>query len=358
MRNKVNLFVALLVLLGLSLSVPAVADEAKAFEPYEAWYVLKLGGQRAGHMHASLKEVDGKLVNETKMVMSIKRGQNELRIEQASKFIETLDNKPIRSESTMKMAIMATEQEIDFTGEQWVITAKNAGQQTETKVDPPGIDWLTPGGMAAHLEKAIANGEKEITVTTLDPSMGVNPVTIEMTRGETADIDVFGRTTPATKWVTTTTAAPGVEIEQWTDESGQPVKQMIPLMPGMEVEMLLADKALALAEFDAPEMLAASFIKPDKPIKNPRKLKRAAVDRHGPAADVTRHRMQVERERNVARAYQGLLLLAIATRRSRSEFPMTLTDDSAIAAAATIGESSRPNTGNSTPAAIGTPAEL
>lgn len=42
----------------------------------------------------------------------------------------------------------------------------------------------------------------------------------------------------------------------------------------------------------------------------------------------------------------------------RSAFPTTLTDDSAIAAAATIGDSSSPNVGYSTPAAIGIPAAL
>jgi hypothetical protein len=44
--------------------------------------------------------------------------------------------------------------------------------------------------------------------------------------------------------------------------------------------------------------------------------------------------------------------------RRRSAFPMTLTDDSAMAAAAMIGESNSPNTGYSTPAATGTPAAL
>jgi hypothetical protein len=44
--------------------------------------------------------------------------------------------------------------------------------------------------------------------------------------------------------------------------------------------------------------------------------------------------------------------------RKRSAFPITLTDESAIAAAAMIGESNKPNTGYSTPAAIGTPAAL
>ena len=44
--------------------------------------------------------------------------------------------------------------------------------------------------------------------------------------------------------------------------------------------------------------------------------------------------------------------------RSRSALMMTLTDDSAIAAAAMTGDSSHPNTGYSTPAAIGMPAVL
>jgi len=47
-------------------------------------------------------------------------------------------------------------------------------------------------------------------------------------------------------------------------------------------------------------------------------LKKAAVSRHGPATDVDTHRGNVDTERNNARAYQALLLLAIATRRSRA----------------------------------------
>jgi hypothetical protein len=46
------------------------------------------------------------------------------------------------------------------------------------------------------------------------------------------------------------------------------------------------------------------------------------------------------------------------TLRKRSAFPITLTDDNAMAAAATTGDSSRPNKGYSTPAARGMPATL
>jgi tetratricopeptide (TPR) repeat protein len=45
-------------------------------------------------------------------------------------------------------------------------------------------------------------------------------------------------------------------------------------------------------------------------------LKKATIDRHGPAHDVAAYRANLEKERARARAHQGLLLLAIATRRS------------------------------------------
>lgn len=47
-------------------------------------------------------------------------------------------------------------------------------------------------------------------------------------------------------------------------------------------------------------------------------IKRAAVDRHGPASDVEAYRANIEVETARARAHQALLLLAIASRRSSS----------------------------------------
>ncbi len=47
-------------------------------------------------------------------------------------------------------------------------------------------------------------------------------------------------------------------------------------------------------------------------------LKRAAVDRHGPAHDVKAHRDNLQIERNRARAHQALLLLSIGQRRTPS----------------------------------------
>lgn len=47
-------------------------------------------------------------------------------------------------------------------------------------------------------------------------------------------------------------------------------------------------------------------------------LRRAAVDRHGPANDVTRHRQRIDDERRQARAWQALILLSIGARQNRA----------------------------------------
>ena len=47
-------------------------------------------------------------------------------------------------------------------------------------------------------------------------------------------------------------------------------------------------------------------------------IQRQTVERRGNQADISAHRRAIEQERDVARAHQALLLLAIATRRSRS----------------------------------------
>ncbi len=272
--TKLTPLFALLLLLA-----PAVrADDKQAIEPYEAWFVMNMGGQKAGYMHITLKQVGEEIINTSEMKIAIKRGNLDMAIEQSSRFVETLDHRPVRSESSMALGAMATTTRIDFGEDKWKLTTASAGRENTSEVDPPEDEWLTPGGLSAVMEAAIARGDKEITVRTLDSSLGTQPVEITMKRGQSADIEVFGKVVPATRWAMTISAMPGIEIEQWTDAAGQPVRQVMAMMPGMEMEMLLADKELALAEFDAPEMLAASLITPDKPIKNPRNLKRGVFD--------------------------------------------------------------------------------
>jgi hypothetical protein len=105
--------------------------------------------------------------------------------------------------------------------------------------------------------------------------------------------------------------------------------------PGRQFSVALGRQALSAAHA-IPEQVLTRGMNIDE-----EDLKRAAVDRAGPAPDVTTHRKNVEDQRKEARAYQALLLLAIGTRRSRSGRRLleewAQTADSEIAVAARAG---------------------
>lgn len=89
------------------------------------------------------------------------------------------------------------------------------------------------------------------------------------------------------------------------------------------VEALLTQPATAFSAAAGREALALAAQLPEASLIRGLQLgeddlRRAAVDRHGPAPDVTDHRRHVDHERREARAWQALLLLAIASRGNRS----------------------------------------
>lgn len=82
--------------------------------------------------------------------------------------------------------------------------------------------------------------------------------------------------------------------------------------PGRHFAVPLARNALAAASMLPEPALTAGLDVSTEDIQ------KAAVDRHGNASDLGTHRRHVDAEREVARAWQAILLLAVASRRSRS----------------------------------------
>jgi tetratricopeptide (TPR) repeat protein len=82
--------------------------------------------------------------------------------------------------------------------------------------------------------------------------------------------------------------------------------------PGSHYSAINGQQALALAD-RIPEQLLTRGLDLDE-----EHLRRAAVERHGPAANVTRHRERVDDERRQARAWQAQLLLAIGAKQNRA----------------------------------------
>lgn len=80
--------------------------------------------------------------------------------------------------------------------------------------------------------------------------------------------------------------------------------------PGVRFDVEVALQLLSVTEL-VPEPLVTKGLNVGE-----EDLNRAAVDRHGPAADLRAHRKRIEAERKGARAWQALLLLAVGDRGS------------------------------------------
>lgn len=280
--RPLTLLVLLLVTLGgLSLAPaqttrpatqPATqpAAESRADLPtFDLWYAMLLGGQRAGHSHMTATIEGDKYITTGDTLISIRRGPAKLDIGQTYRFEENLDGKPLRATSAMDQGGVIIERDLRF-GKTLTLTTRRldaAGKVlSENTRDIPAIEgeWSTPGQLAREWERALAGGEKEVEARTLDIAMGVEPFTLKATRAPDAgdEVEAFGKAVPATAWDVELSNLPNMTVRQWLDEEGQPVKTTLPLMPGMEIEMLLADRATATADIEAPEVMAAMLLKP------------------------------------------------------------------------------------------------
>src|SRR5262249_42522798 len=83
--------------------------------------------------------------------------------------------------------------------------------------------------------------------------------------------------------------------------------------PGRTYSAAAGREVLALAPLLPEETLVHALEIDDED------LRRAAVDRRGPARDVEDHRKAVDAERREARAWQALVLLALASQRKAAD---------------------------------------
>ncbi|QDU32783.1 Transglutaminase-like superfamily protein [Poriferisphaera corsica] len=229
----------------------------------EQWYVLMLGGQRAGWTQARRGEDDGLVRSDVKMNLKIKRGAIELEIDMLQVSWETSGGEPRRAYSEMNMGGGSGLKAAYKMGEDGVIqTTWQLGKPVEKAFPELPTDVL---GLAAS-EKVIAEklkaGEDEFSIKTADLSLGVTVVEAKFKKVGEKVIEVYGKKAPAIEWEVKLSNLPSITAKQYTDERGRVLRMMVPMGGGLDVEMVAADKATAMMDLEAPEVMAETLIKP------------------------------------------------------------------------------------------------
>jgi transglutaminase-like putative cysteine protease len=242
----------------------------------ERWYVVQMQGQRAGWMRETVRADAERVVSESEMVFRLRRDAINVSITVKSEFVETPEGKPVSMKSEMRLGAMPTTNEYIFRedGVDVISTTGKAKPGEVVRQPLPDGAWMTPRAAERHMKARIAAGDKEISLRSIDPSLGLKPATTTHKLVERTPLEVFGKTIPALKWTSTVDIYPDLTSTDYTDETGAAVRTETDL-GGIKLTVLLADKDLALAKLDPPELLVSTLIKPDRPLENPRALRRA-----------------------------------------------------------------------------------
>ncbi|GAB5495085.1 MAG: hypothetical protein Phyf2KO_01650 [Phycisphaerales bacterium] len=252
----------------LSLGVYAQPDEG------ERYYVVMLDNQRAGWMRESTQIVDDQIVSAGELHFELRRGAIQVAITMSSEFVETMDYEPVRVTSSQSMAAMPVTTEVIFTDDSMDVSITQNGVTNKQSQPLPEGTWLTPAGAEEYFKRRLAAGAEEIQLRTIEPMAGLAPIITTYTGFTEETIEVFGRDVPAVRANVTQSVAPGMSSTEYMDHSGRMLRSVTDL-GGMSMNIVAADKELALAELDPPELMQSTFVSPKGEINRPRKTTQA-----------------------------------------------------------------------------------
>lgn len=261
-------------LLVIVLAVALPASWARgAPELDERWYVVRIGGNRAGYMRQYERVEPERIESGTEMVLRIGRGAQTVEVRIGGLFVETPDGRPVEmvSEQSLGGAGAAVVARSVFAGQTIETTTTTGGGAPSKTTAPwtPDGDWQTPYAAGKRLEERfaqlVARGPEAIgqavSTRTIDPLLGARLFNATITVRGFEDAAIEGRTVPAVRVESVADAAPGQVSDDLLDHAGRLLRSRLAL-GGLRVEVFSADRELALSPAEPAELLESTLIEP------------------------------------------------------------------------------------------------
>ena len=267
------------IVLSLLALVSLLGSPLRA-QDYERWYVIEISGQRAGWAMLTQTTGDERITTRSKTHLSIKRGAAEVRMTTDAEFVETAEHKPVSIVVTQKLGAGPTELKGTYEGDGVHIVKTHDGQQEAKIVPLPEGEWLTPAAADRYVRQRLAAMPEKIVVRTIELGGGLDvesalaPAVITRTRLEPATLKVGTREVSGVRCVTTSSTQPDIESKEVLDMLGVPMRSEVSFGPLVMV-MTAADRNVALAGGEAPELMIRTFISPDREIAHARTSRKA-----------------------------------------------------------------------------------
>lgn len=221
-------------------------------------------------------DADGNIITASEMRFEISRAGERVELSIASDFTETCDGEPIRMESRSNLGAGLQTSVYEFSEDSVCVRTTQNGRTTEKIESLPSAEWLTPAEVDAFIRKRLAAGAESITYATLDPTAGM--LVFQQTH-RVVDRNATAEANSEThdgviKWEVTQNFMPDVITTEFVDQQGRTIRSQIPFGT-LKMDTILADRATAMANVAAPEIMVSTLVKPDRTIHNPRRARRA-----------------------------------------------------------------------------------
>ncbi|MCA9285796.1 MAG: transglutaminase domain-containing protein, partial [Phycisphaerales bacterium] len=290
-RSTVGPVPAIVLMLGLLLGglgaglldqgAPAAAPPAAASAEWtvsrDLWYTLSLGGQECGWMNTRVEERPDRYRTTTALQMRIGRAGAAVEIGSNSVFEETRDGDPIRLELVQVTGNNPVVTEYEFTDDAVMQTVRQGGQQRRTREPLPQGDWLTPMEVERFTAARRAAGAKTIEYETIDGQQGLEPLKITETFQGKETVTLDGREVPVTVWSTQTSSVPIAAVSRISEDEIMVSSSMKFGIGDLLTSLSTREKALKVKGAALPEVMAASFVRPSRPIPNAMQQRRLAL---------------------------------------------------------------------------------
>ena len=252
----------------------ATANEAVQFE---RWYTALLDSRPVGWMHVKIVRCADEYHSQSEMAISVRRGESVVSIMLGETFVETGGGEPLHTTQTQKLAGQTITRKLVFGRDVYTLTTSNGSSVQTREYRPSALPWLTPMAAERYVTEQMNQGVKKITFWTLGLATGIQPVEVAHTVLRTTNIEVLGKTVPATEIHTTMSVLPSVRSTEYMDREGHMIKTSSTLGPWKFI-IVESDEQLAKAKIDPPELMTRLFVRSNRPIAMPRRIRSAEYE--------------------------------------------------------------------------------
>jgi transglutaminase-like putative cysteine protease len=266
---------ALLTLAPTLLAAPETADQ-------ESWHALYLRGAKSGWSHETVRHRGtgeaATVTTATETTIAMRRAGTKVEIFAGEEIEEDARGRIVSFRTRMKFGFAAS-----------VTSGKRLPDGTfeireglrRSKAELPE-DVIGPVEAGRRLREAGLKPGTVVRVRLFVPGVPGHTTEAETRVEKRETVDVLGRPRELWRTVTTLSAMPKLPLRAWLDDQGVAHVQETPL-PGVgKLRLVRTEKAIALTPGEPAEVFTTTLIRPDRPIAEPRKLKRAVYRLRGP----------------------------------------------------------------------------